>query len=520
MLNPEPEVELVNYFQNPYDNVVATARTCYSSKVVEPEDVSKTEKSRETRDRIFKSIYEAGHHTTMQHPTFQFVLRKVSRQFIWSFLHSHPFYNSEQVSQRYVEVKEENYSVPPIEGREREFYVETAKKQMAAYHELNDLLYPHIKAEYFRIFPGRRSSAEKYESNIHKKTLETARYVLPVATHAHMYHTIAGLTLYRYIRICQQFDTPLETKIVVDKMADEVRKIDPMFFEFVDDAIPLEKTPEYEMYQRFKSNGAQTEGGKPFIREFDSQLGNYRSKLVDYKVNAVSSMAMAVRALLGATKEKLSDEEAVRLVLDPRENTYLSSRLNVNTLTKLSRAMFHPHFTFMKKLSHTADSQNQRHRMTPGTRPILMCQFVRDEPDYILPEIVANIPELHDYFDNLMRFVWRSIDQLLDMGVSFEFAQYLLPNAYAIRFIESGDLLNLHHKWVQRLCYLAQEEIWRTCLEEVTQAKQVFPQFAEFIHAPCYLRVLTKDSPYCPEGNRYCGVRVWELKLEDFNRLI
>ena len=67
-------------------------------------DVSKDDKSRELRDRIYDGIYDAGHHTTIQHPTFVFTLRKVSRQFIWSFLHAHPFYNSEQVSQRYVEV--------------------------------------------------------------------------------------------------------------------------------------------------------------------------------------------------------------------------------------------------------------------------------------------------------------------------------------------------------------------------------------------------------------------------------
>ena len=92
-LNPKPIVRLENYFQEPYNLAVATARTCYSSKVISPGDVNKDDKSREQRDRIAESIYKAGHHTTIQHPTFQFVLEKVSRQFIWSFLHSHPFYN-------------------------------------------------------------------------------------------------------------------------------------------------------------------------------------------------------------------------------------------------------------------------------------------------------------------------------------------------------------------------------------------------------------------------------------------
>jgi hypothetical protein len=45
---------------------------------------------------------------------FQFTLENVSRQFIWSFLHSHPFYNSEQVSQRYVTVGPDSVTVPPL----------------------------------------------------------------------------------------------------------------------------------------------------------------------------------------------------------------------------------------------------------------------------------------------------------------------------------------------------------------------------------------------------------------------
>ena len=36
-------------------------------------------------------------------PNFVFILDNVSRLAIWSFFHAHPFYNSEQVSQRYVD---------------------------------------------------------------------------------------------------------------------------------------------------------------------------------------------------------------------------------------------------------------------------------------------------------------------------------------------------------------------------------------------------------------------------------
>src|SRR5947207_1030783 len=107
-----PVVKLIRAFSEPFDNAVATARTCYSAKgIITAEEVAKRP---EARDRLAKSIFEAGHHTTLQHAHFQFSLENVSRHFLWSFLHSHPFYNSEQVSQRYVEVKPGTYAVPPL----------------------------------------------------------------------------------------------------------------------------------------------------------------------------------------------------------------------------------------------------------------------------------------------------------------------------------------------------------------------------------------------------------------------
>ena len=106
------------------------------------------------------------------------------------------------------------------------------------------------------------------------------------------------------------------------------------------------------------------------------------------------------------------------------------------------------------------------------------------------------------------------------MGVPWESAQYLLPNAFPIRFEESGDLMHLHHKWTTRLCYLAQEEIWRCCLEEVLQVREIFPEIAHHLSAPCGLRRTAGQSPYCPEGKRFCGVRVWELDLAKYARTI
>lgn len=70
-------MRLANAFVEPFKNFVSTARTCYSSKgAIEIRELSQ-------RDReIARSIYKAGHHTTLQHAHFQFILNHVSRQFI------------------------------------------------------------------------------------------------------------------------------------------------------------------------------------------------------------------------------------------------------------------------------------------------------------------------------------------------------------------------------------------------------------------------------------------------------
>ena len=832
VLTPEPVVRLENYFQDPYNLAIATARTCYSSKVISTEDVDKDERSREQRDRIAESIYKAGHHTTIQHPTFQFVLEKVSRQFLWSFLHAHPFYNclageteiphfhvankapwtiaelyhrlhssdkhmyvekmhirsvddegnlvpnrikdvlatgrqqvfkvttalgytiratsqhrfmkedqswarlhelsvghmilvngvrvykdrawlkqhyydeglshramavlahtssdtirtwirrhklqkptgswtrgvsphnkgktkesyeplkrvsewartvghrppqngqgplnsnwkgqavrnprdrarlwyaadrcevcgatkadrrierhhinkdiydnsreniivlcslchkaaesphrsimrvtvdrivsiepdgetqtydlvmesprhnfvangfivhnSEQVSQRFVEVKPEHFTIPPLDDRARAIYLDTVHDQMTAYHQLIDLVEPTVAAEYRRIFPARDAAEKRWASAIKKRCQEVARYVLPVATHAHLYHTISGLTLHRYWRLCQQFDVPLEQRLVVQGMVDEVAKIDPQFMALAEEPIPFEQTVEYQLFEQF--HGAQRNGTTlHFLEEFDGELGGVTSKLVDYKVNAQETMAQAVRSMLGLTKGQLPDAQAIELVLDPARNRYLAESLTLTTVSKLSRAMVHPHFTFKKKLSHTADSQDQRHRMVPASRPILSCHFISARPDYILPPLIAASAEAEAEYRRIMAITWRAIEQLLNLGVSKEFALYLLPNAFPIRFEESGDLLHFHHKWVQRLCYTAQEEIWNACRDEVLQVQRQFPDIGRYLQAPCWPRARARVSPVCPEGDRFCGIAVWKMPVEEYRRLI
>ncbi len=515
-LSPAPHVRLAHYFTRPFENVVATARTCYSSKGVVDED--QASKNPGKRDALAKSIYDAGHHTTFQHAHFQFAISNVSRQFLWTFLHSHPFYNSEQVSQRYVEVKAGNFAVPPLAGESRELYERTARLQNETYARLTELLVPICRERYFELFPGRLrgDGPQRFAGAVGKRAQEIARYVLPVATFAYLYHTVSGITLFRYRRLCDSFDAPAEQRYVVDRMVAEVLALDPLYATVLEDPIPLEETPEYEA---FRSVADRPAAHARFREEFDASLEGRVSKLVDWKTNNEGVLASAVREVLGLPASEMSDDDAIALCLDPSKNRLLGETLTLTTHGKVSRAMFHPAWSFRKKLSHTADSQDQRHRMTPASRPALPA-YLSDEPDYVVPMLVPEVSAAERLYRETMERTWEAIGTLRACGVSDEFAAYLLPNAVPVRFTESADLLNLHHKMAMRLCYNAQEEIWTASREEALQIREINPRIGRWLLPPCSLRHAAGVRPVCPEGDRFCGDVVWKRDVADFRRLL
>jgi thymidylate synthase ThyX len=216
-------------------------------------------------------------------------------------------------------------------------------------------------------------------------------------------------------------------------------------------------------------------------------------------------VAAAVRHVLG--RSDLDDDEALALALDPAQSRYRLDTLNVSFHAPVMRALDHAHYTFRKKLSHTADSQDQRHRMVPGSRPLLT-RTVPDRVDAIEPELVARDPACHALFVEALEAAWDARARLLALGVAPEHALYVLPNALAVRFEESGSLLHLLHKWTMRTCLNAQREIWDASMEEVEQLRAVHPQLARHIGPPCAVRS-GLVRPRCTEGTHFCGVPVW-----------
>src|ERR1700684_2091848 len=137
----EPRVTLRNASAHPLDSAIAAARTCYSTRVIGPEEI--TEKQ---RINIGAATYYGGHHTVYQHAHFEFGLENVSRQFVWSFLHAHPFYNSEQQSQRYVRLDRAQAYIPPsslfFNDAHRAIYEQAIARGWDYYRQLTRALQP------------------------------------------------------------------------------------------------------------------------------------------------------------------------------------------------------------------------------------------------------------------------------------------------------------------------------------------------------------------------------------------
>lgn len=498
-----PRVTLRNAFSHAYDSAIAAARTCYAPRLIQPEEI--TEKQ---RINIGAATFYSGHHTVYQHAHFEFGLENVSRHFVWSFLHAHPFYNSEQQSQRYVRLDRAQAYIPPesenFRAPERAIYERAIANAWRYYRELARILQPEanrILSDIWHIGPmSHPRRIEKIKAAAAKRAIEVARYVLPVAAFTTMVHTLSGIVLHRLWRMNAACDTPTEARVVVNEMVQRVREVDSQFFgRFPME--PMEELPEWRATSPDRS-------GEAFAAEFDAQLEGRTSRLVDYSAKAPAVIASAYRAVLGLTNKECSDAEAIEALLNPARNAYRRESLNIGVHAPIMRALQHANFTFAKKISHTADSQDQRHRMVPGSRPILTLADTRS-PDYITPMLIQKNVTARDLYQRAMADAWTAKNELLDRGVSAEIAQYLLPNAKAIRLVESGSLLHLLHKWTMRTCFNAQEEIYQASMEELAEVRAAFPELATYIGPPCYLRAGI-TTPICTEGSHFCGVKVWQ----------
>jgi thymidylate synthase ThyX len=442
--------------EKPSNVAVSAGRTCYF-----PNGIVAPEKSEgwARKDDLLLAMFKGGHHTTLQHTHITMLISDVSRHFIWKFLHSHTFYNSEQVSQRYAKMKIENFIYPKNcdHDKWRDFY----EKSFKDYERLCEILLPDVEA----VVPKFRKKDSA------KKAQEMARYLLCGGMSAYLYHSVNVITLLRYIAVAKCMS---ECKDEAMEFADQVSKL---------------------------------------LIELDSSL----EPLVKYAQE--SNPKLPHVDMSEFKKAKKIRDESVK-VFDIVGDLSFDANVNYADVLRYSQ-MLHDDgvlggFSTYMKLSLSADAQNQRHRKSPAIRVSLEQNYKRDY--YIPPIISKNADALKIYKQSIKRSYDFFEEQVKVLG--FGEAIYALTNAHKIELIERNDFTSFMHKAQMRLCFNAQEEIYDIVYDQVKQLRDLNVDGSEKLLPPCALRYELGMRPICPEGDHFCGVKVWKSDFKEYKREI
>ena len=129
-----------SYENSPRNLSVASARGCYAKRTIISEECENWKPA----DDLLIDLLVAGHTTTLEHYHITLNLEDITRHFVWRYLHSFPFYSTDQQSQRYVEMQIENFYIPNELTKEeqlewREFYNNIFKNYKSLNTQLEDL---------------------------------------------------------------------------------------------------------------------------------------------------------------------------------------------------------------------------------------------------------------------------------------------------------------------------------------------------------------------------------------------
>lgn len=481
-------------------------RECYSNLSPSPLDyITKSDKYRDTTDRIAESTRRAGHSSTREHVHYSFKIDGISRNAVY-YLHSHPFYVSDMQSQRYCSFSETKPFIPHFENQEIDDKAAAAVKDLVdGYNQLYSLLMPTTKQLILERFPGKNSPIweEKINEEAKKKAQEIARYLLPLGTPSNLYHTISELTLIRLYHQSQTMPVQPEMKKIIEGMVSVVSQVDPSILQEI--SIPLEADPVSPVVDI--SN---------FSDEFDALISGYPIKIDQIGVAPSTILARAVRATLGKSASSLPDPEALDLLLNPAKNKMLTFTTGDMVIDRLSQCLNQVNISALMTLSHVANEQFHRHRGFDHTEQV---QFsIQDvERDIIIPTIFEKNQAALDLYLSLQKNHCQVLQELSQMGASPEKLQYLLTNATRIRKSINAPLGVIYHFLKLRTCLTAQEEIYHLAVSLTKQICDLDPALAKYFQypSPCGLRHQAGVTPFCPEDHS-CGVRIWNVSINDF----
>ena len=397
---------------------------------------------------------------------------------------------------------------------------------MAEYQALIELLTPALRARVLPPLPGPGArGAEKYAGQIQKRAQEVARYVLPVATDAYLYHTVCGLTLLRYWRLCRDLRRAPGAAGGRRAMVELLLEHRPALREAPRGAAAARGDARVRLLRGGGPAGGRAAAPRArdaWAAEFDDGArAAASSRLVDWTGARTRRPWPRPCARCSACRRaELADDEAHRPRPRPGAEPLLGETMNVTTLSKLSRALHHA----VVHLPQEALAHRRQPGPAPphdaGVAPVPARPTSRTTPDYVTPALVR---------DGRGGAARLRREHGADLGGARAPARRSASPTRTARTCcrtpsrsaspSRRTSCNLHHKLKMRLCYNAQEEIWRGQPRRGAADRRGRPAhraLAPARRARCGTGPGAR--PICPEGDRYCGVPVWRLAPEDWER--
>jgi thymidylate synthase (FAD) len=193
-------VKLIGYSSDP-EKLPAMAATLTHSKI-KPEDLDTI--SGKEQSAILEQVLKMGHTSVIEHASFSFAISDVSRSLTHQLVR-HRIASYSQQSQRYVNLNEPSYVIPPLIGKDA--------KTKKAYEETMGVIWDHYNKLLALKIPA-----------------EDARYVLPNATCTNIMVTMNARSLLNFFELRCCLHAQWEIRELANKMLAEVKKASPVIF--------------------------------------------------------------------------------------------------------------------------------------------------------------------------------------------------------------------------------------------------------------------------------------------------
>ena len=193
-------VKLIGFTPNPEKLPAMAAKLTHD--IAKPEELDKSSDKELTA--ILEHVMNLGHTSVIEHTCFTFAISDVSRSLTHQLVR-HRIASYAQQSQRYVNLNEPNYVIPPK--------IEKDKKMRKAYDETME----NIWDQYNKLL----------EMGI---PAEDSRYVLPNAACTNIIVTMNARSLLNFFDLRCCLHAQWEIRQLANKMLKEVKKIAPTIF--------------------------------------------------------------------------------------------------------------------------------------------------------------------------------------------------------------------------------------------------------------------------------------------------